>query len=88
MMSARAASNLGSAGYLIDYGTSYVQVVGWDDRGPRAQALLTYGQSSNPASPHATDQLRLYAKKEWPALPFHADEVDKARVGEVLRLQR
>ena len=28
------------------------------------------------------------AKKEWPALPFHADEVDKARVGEVLRLQR
>lgn len=88
MMSARGATTLTNRGYLIDYGTSYVQVVGWDERGPRAQALLTYGQSSDPASPHAADQLKLYAKKEWPLLPFHADEVEKARIGQVLRLQR
>jgi acyl-homoserine-lactone acylase len=32
--------------------------------------------------------MRLYSRKEWPALPFHADDVTKARVGEVLRLTR
>ena len=53
-----------------------------------AQAILTYGQSTNPASPHANDQMRLFSRKEWPTLPFHAEDVAKARVGEVLRLTR
>jgi len=77
---------LGPQGLRIDYGTSYVQTVTFDARGPVAEALLTYGQSSDPASPHATDQLRLYARKTWPRLPFHPDEVARERVGEVLRL--
>jgi acyl-homoserine-lactone acylase len=75
-------------GYRIDYGTSYVQTVGFDKRGPVAMALLTYGQSTDPASPHVADQLRLYAAKQWPRLPFHADEVERERRGEVLRLTR
>ncbi|MGA8392081.1 MAG: penicillin acylase family protein, partial [Burkholderiaceae bacterium] len=75
-------------GLLIDYGTSYVQTVTFDARGPVAQGLLTYGQSTNPASPHATDQLWLFSRKQWPVLPFHPDDVEKARVGEVLRLTR
>ena len=88
MMSVRGQSGLTNRGYLIDYGTSYVQVVGWDDRGPVARALLTYGQSSDPASPHAADQLRLYAKKEWPLLPFHADDVARARIATPIELRR
>lgn len=88
MMSVRAGAPLGPKGYAIDYGTSYVQVVGFDDRGPRAQALLVYGQSSNPASPHAADQLRLYSRKAWPVLPFHAEDVARERVGPVLELRR
>jgi acyl-homoserine-lactone acylase len=48
-------------GLLIDYGTSYVQTVTFDARGPVAQGMLTYGQSTNPASPHATDQLKLFS---------------------------
>lgn len=75
-------------GLRIDYGTSYVQTVTFDERGPVAQAILSYGQSSDPASPHATDQLKLYSAKQWPTLPFHADEVARERVGEVLRLTR
>lgn len=75
-------------GLRIDYGTSYVQTVTFDARGPVAQAILTYGQSTNPDSPYASDQLRLFSRKEWPTLPFHADDVAKARVGEVLRLTR
>ena len=75
-------------GLLIDYGTSYVQTVTFDARGPVAQGILTYGQSTNPASPHATDQLWLFSRKQWPALPFHPEDVEKARVGEVLRIPR
>jgi acyl-homoserine-lactone acylase len=82
------APGIGARGLRIDYGTSYVQTVTFDERGPVAQAILTYGQSTDPASPHAIDQLRLFSAKQWPALPFHADDVAKARVGEVLRLVR
>jgi acyl-homoserine-lactone acylase len=82
------APGIGPKGLLIDYGTSYVQTVTFDARGPVAQAILTYGQSTDPASAHATDQLWLFSRKEWPALPFHAEDVARARVGEPLRLVR
>ncbi len=75
-------------GLLIDYGSSYIQSVTFDARGPVANAVLTYGQSTNPDSPHANDQMRLFSRKEWPTLPFHAEDVAKARVGDVLRLTR
>lgn len=80
--------SLAPGGYRIDFGTSYVQVVTFDERGPRAQALLTYGQSSDPASPHAADQLRLFSTKQWPSLPFNAEDVARERVGPVLELRR
>ena len=79
---------LRAGGYRIDYGTSYVQVVGFDDRGPRAEALLTYGQSSDPVSPHAVDQLRLFSAKQWPRLPFYPEDVARERIGPVLELRR
>jgi len=82
------APGIGAQGLRIDYGSSYIQTVGFDARGPVAQAILTYGQSTDPASPHAFDQLRLFEAKQWPSLPFHAEDVAKARVGEVLRLSR
>ena len=82
------APGITAQGLRIDYGTSYVQTVTFDERGPVAQALLSYGQSTDPASPHATDQLRLYSAKRWPALPFHADDVARERIGEGLRLTR
>ncbi len=80
------APGISAAGLRIDYGTSYVQTVTFDARGPLAQAILTYGQSTDPASPHATDQLHLFAAKQWPQLPFHAEDVARQRVGEILRL--
>ena len=82
------APGVGPKGAQIDYGSSYIQAVTFDDRGPVAQAILTYGQSSNPASPHASDQMRLFSKKQWPVLPFHAADVSAARVGEALVLTR
>jgi acyl-homoserine-lactone acylase len=82
------APGINAKGLRIDYGSSYIQTVTFDDRGPVAQGILTYGQSTDPASPHATDQLRLFSRKVWPVLPFHAEEVARERVGEVLRLTR
>ena len=64
------------------------ETVRFDSRGPVARAVLTYGQSTDPASPLATKQLRLFSQKQWPVLPFHADDVAKARVGDVLKRVR
>ena len=82
------APGISNRGLRIDYGTSYVQTVSFDARGPVAQALLTYGQSTHAASPHAFDQLRLFSRKEWPTLPFHAEDVARARLGEPVKIVR
>lgn len=52
------------------YGNSYIQYVTWDERGPQAEGILTYSQSSNPDSPHFNDQTRLYARGQWVKLPY------------------
>jgi acyl-homoserine-lactone acylase len=83
-----AGAPTSTQGLPIDYGTSYVQTVTFDARGPVAQAILTYGQSTDPASPHSNDQTRLFAAKRWPVLPFHAEDVARAQVGETLKLTR
>jgi acyl-homoserine-lactone acylase len=77
---------IGPNGYAVNFGTSYIQVVTFDDRGPVAQGLLTYGQSSDPASPRAFDQLPLFAAKRWHPLPFHAEDVATQREGPAMTL--
>ena len=82
------APGITARGLRIDYGASYLQTVTFDDLGPVAQAVLTYGQSTNPGSPHQVDQLKLFARKEWPYLPFHAGDIVKQQVGSTLFLRR
>ena len=57
------------------HGSSYVQVVTFDDRGPLADAVLSYSQSTDPQSPHYGDQTRLYSAKKWVRLPFTPAEI-------------
>jgi acyl-homoserine-lactone acylase len=52
------------------YGNSYIQFVTWDDAGPVAEGMLTYGQSSNPESPYFSDLTRLYSGGKWVKLPY------------------
>jgi len=52
------------------YGNSYLQFVTWDDAGPVAEGMLTYGQSSNPDSVHFNDLTKLYAGGKWVKLPY------------------
>lgn len=69
-------SDRAPSGKLIPrHGTSYIQIVSFDDKGPVADAILSYSQSTNPASPHAYDQTRAYAEKKWHRLPFSAKAI-------------
>lgn len=61
-------------------GNSYIQFVTWDAAGPVAEGLLTYGQSSNPASPFYSDQTRKYAAGQWNKLPYTEAQI-KADAG-------
>jgi len=75
-----------AGGYRVNFGSSYMQVVTFDDRGPVAQGILTYGQSSEPGSEHAYDQLPMFAAKHWQPLPFHPADVESQLIGRPLRL--
>ena len=68
------------------HGTSYIQIVGFDETGPVADAILSYSQSTNPASPHFADQTRAYAEKRWHRLPFHRAQIREATIGETRKI--
>jgi acyl-homoserine-lactone acylase len=68
------------------HGTSYIQIVGFDEAGPVADAILSYSQSTNPASPHANDQTRAYAAKQWHRLPWHSEAIAKAAIAKPKRI--
>ncbi|MEE1993802.1 acylase [Pseudomonas syringae pv. syringae] len=56
-------------------GTSYLQVVTFDEQGPKAQGLLAFSESSNPQSAHSSDQTEAFSKKRWQALPFTEQQI-------------
>ncbi|MGA4838003.1 penicillin acylase family protein [Streptomyces sp. G45] len=63
----------------IRHGTSHLQAVGWDASAcPRARTLLSYSQSSDPTSPHSSDQTRLYAAKRWVTWRFCEKDIREA----------
>jgi acyl-homoserine-lactone acylase len=49
--------------FEANIGESYVAAIEFG-RSPRAEALLAYGNASQPGSPHRTDQLALFAAKQ------------------------
>lgn len=59
--------NTADGGYTeVSAGSSHIQAVGWDgSRCPVARTLLSYSQSSNPNSPHHSDQTRLFSGERW-----------------------
>ena len=58
----------------------------FDAAGPVADALLSYSQSTDPASPHYADQTRAFSTKSWHRLPFTAAEVEQQKVGPVVQI--
>lgn len=80
-------SRVTPTGLVPVHGSSYIQVVSFEDTGPVADAVLTYSQSTDPASPHSSDQTRAFSAKEWQQLPFTAAEVRRAALGPARRLR-
>ncbi|TWI60272.1 acyl-homoserine-lactone acylase [Pseudoduganella lurida] len=75
------ATDLTALGYgNVVWGTSYIQLVGFDAQGPVAQGLLAYGQSTDPRSEHHADQLPMYSAKTLVPLPFTAEQVRAAGI--------
>ena len=56
-------------------GTSYLQVVTFDGNGPKAQGLLAFSLSSDPASPYSVDQTQAFSKRQWSVLPFTEQQI-------------
>lgn len=55
----------------IRAGNSYIHAVSWDNSDcPDANAVLTYSQSTDPASPHYADSTMLYSQSGWIDMPF------------------
>ncbi|MFN7927687.1 MAG: penicillin acylase family protein [Blastocatellia bacterium] len=62
-------------GYLVNYGTSFIMALEFTDKGPRAQAFLTYSQSGDPSSPLFYDQTQLFSEKKWRRILFTDAEI-------------
>ncbi len=64
----------------IRHGSSWIMTVEFGPEGPRSQGILTYSQSTDPASPFRSDQTRAYSAKQWDDLLFTEEAVEAATV--------
>lgn len=64
----------------VGLGSSWIMAVEFTDQGPVSQGVLSYSQSTNPASPHYGDQTRLYSQKGWDDLRFTPEAVKAGAV--------
>jgi acyl-homoserine-lactone acylase len=68
-------TGLTSEGYLINNGTSFIMTLEFTAAGPNARAMLSYSESSDPASPHFADQTQLFSDKAWRPALFTEEEI-------------
>jgi acyl-homoserine-lactone acylase len=66
---------LTSEGYPITGGTSFVMVLEYTGRGPRARALLLSGQTGDQTSPRFWEQTERYASRRWRDIRFSEEDI-------------
>uniref|UniRef100_UPI003F5B2478 bifunctional acylase PvdQ n=1 Tax=Pseudomonas fulva TaxID=47880 RepID=UPI003F5B2478 len=66
---------MGQGKRLVVSGTSYLQLVSFTDDGPKARGLLAFSQSSEAASPHASDQTKAFAAGQLHDMPFTEKQI-------------
>ncbi|MEJ8633199.1 penicillin acylase family protein [Streptomyces sp. MS2.AVA.5] len=81
--------NAPGGGYTeVSTGSSHIQAVGWDGgRCPVARTLLTYSQSSNPASPHYSDQTVLFSGERWVTSRFCEKDILRSPQLRIVRVR-
>jgi acyl-homoserine-lactone acylase len=68
-------TGLTADGYPVNAGSSFVMTMQFTDRGPTGQALLTYGQSDDAASPYHVDQTQRFSTKQWRTLVLTEEDI-------------
>ena len=61
-------------------GNSFVAVVEFTQRGPKAMAVTAGGVNGDPASPHFADQAQPYADGRLLPVPFDARDISEQAV--------
>jgi acyl-homoserine-lactone acylase len=69
-------SELTEEGWPVNGGNSWVMAMEFTDDGPRGSALMTYGQSEDPESPHYSDQAARYSDLDWRSIVFRFEELE------------
>ncbi|GMU05471.1 penicillin acylase family protein [Corallococcus caeni] len=69
------STGLTPEGYLVDFGTSFLMVMEFTQDGPRANAVLSYAESADPASPHFADQTDLFSGKHFRPVLFNKADI-------------
>lgn len=82
LFSVISANLVAGEGYSnVRAGNSYIHAVSWDETDcPDANAILTYSQSTDPASPHYADATRLYSESGWIDMPFCESDRDAQEI--------
>ncbi len=60
-------------------GSSFIMATELTPHGPHTRTILTYGESTDPASPHYSDQTVLFAHKQWVTERFTEAEINADR---------
>ena len=58
-------------------GESYIMLIKYTEDGPEIETVIPYGSSSNPSSPHYTDQMQLYVDKKTKKMTLDKDSIYK-----------
>ena len=82
LFSVISANLVAGEGYSdVRAGNSYIHAVSWDESDcPDANAILTYSQSTDPASPHYADATKLYSQSGWIDMPFCESDRDAQEI--------
>lgn len=82
LFSVISANLVAGEGYSdVSAGNSYIHAVSWDESDcPDANAILTYSQSTDPASPHYADATKLYSQSGWIDMPFCESDRDAQEI--------
>ncbi|WP_333796261.1 penicillin acylase family protein [Rheinheimera sp.] len=80
LLSTLSSNGNSDTAYRVNYGSSFVMALQFTAEGPKADMMLAYSQSHDPASPFFADQTRLFSQGLWRPMLFRADEVKNATV--------
>ena len=71
-----SSRQLRDEGYPVDFGTSFLLAMEYTDDGPCGSAVLTYGESGDPRSPHFSDQTELFSEKRLRPVLFTEAQIE------------